>query len=301
MAAASGSAGRDRIRVFGVDPGSVNMGLAEYDATRGRVISLERVQFRASGTGGNDAGQARLIKSVVAWIRENLPRFHNSVIFIENQPPEAYGHEGQAVQHAFQTIFVDRCIPVLPESVKQRFGKYFPKHPRIKEFDPHRKRANQYAYDKRNAIINGRQFVPAAVREEYERKNPTKKDDAYDAYWIARYGADFMLMEDGSVRDKPKPAPRLKRGEVHPRGRAKRTAKAAPKAKPKPKPKAKAKAKPKARAAPKRSANSKRKKMEQSSGSDTEDTISYSEDESGSSDVVDLTASAPASKRRRRE
>lgn len=206
-------------RIFGIDPGSVNMGLCERDLERNRVTSLERVQFRAPGAGSNDLGNARLIGQVTAWIRENAARFADSVIFIENQPPDAHGREGQAVQHTFQAFFGAQCVPVNAGAAKARYGEHFPRHPRYAEFPAHRRAENQKAYDRKNAIIFGRKYVPAAVKDEYERKNPAKKDDAYEAALYALYGADCMIDADGTLRAAPTPIPRRKRGDVHPRGR----------------------------------------------------------------------------------
>lgn len=236
--------------VFGLDPGSVNGGLAER--RNGRVVSLERLQFRAPGTGGDDLGHARLIGQVTDWIRKNAGRFSDSVIFMEDQPPDAYGREGQAVQYTFQAFFGDQCVPVNAAACKARYGEHFPRHPRYMEFPPHRRAENQKAFDRKNAIIFGRKYVPETVKTEYEKKNPTKKDDAYEAALYALYGEECMIDTDGSLRDAPTPIPRRKRNEVHPRGRP-----AA--AKPKAKPKAKAAAKPKAKTAAKPKAKPKAK------------------------------------------
>ena len=272
MASASASAAVKRHRVFGIDPGSVNMGLCERDLSRNCVTSLERVQFRAPGTGSNDLGSARLIGQVTAWIRANAARFSDSVIFIENQPPDAHGREGQAVQHTFQAFFGDQCVPVNAGAAKARYGEHFPRHPRYEEFPANRRAENQKAFDRKNAIIFGRKYVPEAVKDEYERKNPKKKDDAYEAALYALYGADCMIDADGTLRDAPTPIPRRKRGDVHPRGR--------PAAKSASKPKAKAKAAPKPKA--KRAASKKR-------AAPSKDVVSSDDDDD---DVIDLTARA---------
>lgn len=255
-------------QVFGLDPGSVNMGLCEFDRTHNRVTSLERVQFRAPGTGANDLGNARLIGQVTDWIRKNALRFSNSVIFIENQPPSAHGREGQAVQHTFQAFFGDQCVPINPASYKARYAEHFPRHPGYDGFPAHRRIENQKAYDRKNAILSGHKFISASVRDEYEKKNPQKKDDAYEAYWIARYGMDFMFNMDNSLRDTPTPAPRRKRGEAHPRGRS-----------------AKAKPKAKAKAAAKRRASTKRPTAKKRAAPKDEDTVSDSDSDS----LIDLT------------
>ncbi len=271
---AAGAARPRRVRAFGIDPGSVNMGLAEYDATRRRFLSLERVQFRAPGTRGGDAGQARLIKSVATWVEANLERFHDSLIFIEIQPPKAHGEEGQAVQHAFQTLFQDRCIPVSAAAMKAHFAEHFPRHPKYASFTPQRAIENQKAYDRKNAIIAGRKLIPKAVCDDYESKNPGKKDDAFEAAFYALFGAERMLHDDGSLRDKPLPPRRRKRGEVHPRGRPSNksaSAAAAPKK------------------VPKRATAAKRKHPASSSDD------SYLTD----AEVIDLTRQQPAKKRRR--
>ena len=228
MASAAQAVRPRRIRAFGIDPGSVNMGLAEYDVTRRRFLSLERVQFREPGTRGGDIGQSRLIKSVADWVSDNLERFHDALLFIEVQPPKAHGEEGQAVQHAFQTLFQDKCIPVNAAAMKAHFAEHFPRHPKYATFTPQRAVENQKAYDRKNAIISGRKLIPKAVCDEYERKNPGKKDDAFEAAFYALFGAERMMADDGSLRDKPLPPRRRKRGEVHPRGRPKSASAAAP-------------------------------------------------------------------------
>ncbi len=286
-----------RIRAFGIDPGSVNMGLAEYDATRRRFLSLERVQFRASAPRGSrtaDTGQARLIKSVADWVSDNLDRFHDSLIFIENQPPKAYGEEGQAVQHAFQTLFQDRCIPVNAASMKAHFAEHFPRHPKYATFKT-RERAveNQKAYDRKNAILAGRKLIPKAVCDDYESKNPGKKDDAFEAAFYALFGAERMMHGDGSLRETPLPPRRRKRSEVHPRGRpSAASASAAPKKTPK-----RASA-PKRVSVPKRASAPKRKRPASSSSDDSTDaTDSYLTD--AEDPVIDLTKQRPTKRLRR--
>lgn len=287
-ASASASAHAERMTLYGIDPGPVNTGLCEYDATHGRVRSLERVQFRESGAGHDDLGSARLISQVTAWINKNVGRFTDSLIFIENQPPESYGQEGQAIQHTFQALFGDRCIPVNPASYKARYGEYFPRHPMYDTFPLHRRAANQKEYDRKNAILSGKQFVPEAIRREYEQKNPKKHDDAYEAYWIARFGNDFMFGDDGKLLDKPKPPTRRKRSEgPHPRGRPSPKAKAKAKANPK----AKGVAKPKPKSRPMAKAKSARTKKVTAKGKAEADP-DYDEDED---DLLSLDISAATS------
>ena len=286
-----------RIRAFGIDPGSVNMGLAEYDVTRRRWLSLERVQFRAPGTRGGDIGQARLIKAVADWVSDNLERFHDSLIFIENQPPKAYGEEGQAVQHAFQTLFQDRCIPINAAAMKAHFAEQFPRHPKYATFNPERAVANQKEHDRKSAIIAGRKMIPKAVCDEYELKNPSKKDDAFEAAFYALFGAERMIADDGSLRDKPLPPRRRKRGEVHPRGRPSGASAAAPKRVTAPKrpsvpkrattPKS-ATVPKRASAAAKRASAAKRKQPMSSSDDSTDTTEDFLTDPEDSG-VIDLT------------
>lgn len=276
MASAAADAPRRKRgpHAFGIDPGSVFCGVAER--MNGRVISLERVQFRAPHTGGNDLGHARLIGQVTKWIRENAGRFSDAVIFIEDQPPDAYGREGQAVQYTFQAFFGDQCVPVNAAACKARYGEHFPRHPRYAEFAAHRRAENQKAYDRKNAIEWGRKYIPENVTAEYEKKNPQKKDDAYEAALYALYGEECMIDAEGSLRSEPTPIPRRKRGEVHPRGRPK--AKSAT-----PKPKAKSAAKPKAKTAGRKRTASKA-------------VVSSSDDDD---DVVDLTNGSAENSRRK--
>ncbi len=221
MASASNADGttrsQRRVRVFGIDPGSVNLGLCEYDVTHDRAMSLERIQLRRSGDKRPDLGNARIIHKLVKWITANADRFYGATVFIESQPSER-GGEIWAVQHAFQAIMDEQCVPVAPAAVKARYAEHFPKHPRYNEFAVHRRQQNQYNYDKKNAKVNGRKFVPEHVRKDYEEKN-AKDDDAYDAFWIARYGRDFLMEKSGVLRATPVPPRRRKRGETNPRPR----------------------------------------------------------------------------------
>ena len=189
---------RTNVILWGVDPGSVNCGLCKLNATSGEVLDLRRVEFRQSqkmaGNGhrraaDTDLGNGRLMDSVSHYILVTAVKdFTNTLVPIEVQPPTS-DREIVSVQHTFQALMgSDKCLPVSPHAVKAHFSEYFPAKPGAKRNSP-----EQYRYDKRNAIINGRRFVPRRVREKYERENPDKKDDAYDAYWIARFAAERMI------------------------------------------------------------------------------------------------------------
>lgn len=225
--------------IHGIDPGPVNCGYCRIRVTEAghRVEALERISFRQSGADTSDYGTS-VIDGVTKWISDNSDRFaHGEIIFIENQRPDAgmntrgarFGQandfvrtEALAVQHAFMTIFGgNRCIVVAPHAVKARYSKYFP---RVPDYQTAKGRAAQYRADKKNAIIHGRSKAPKHVRKRYERANPKKLDDAYDAYWIAKYGVDFFLDAAGGVRSKPLKSKRRSNPERPRTAGAKRTA-----------------------------------------------------------------------------
>lgn len=202
--------------IIGIDPGPVNCGECTIRVTSSemRVEKLKRIQFREPGADTSDFG-AGVIDAVTKWVTDHAHWFANGeIIFIENQRPDAGTRgtrtgqandflrvEALAVQHAFMTLFgKDRCIVVAPHAVKARYSQHFP---RVPDYNTPKGRAAQYRADKRNAILAGRTLTPTEVRDRYERKNPKKKDDAYDALWLAKYGADFFLDEFGHVREKP--------------------------------------------------------------------------------------------------
>lgn len=189
---------RTSVILWGIDPGPVNCGMCKYDATRGVALELKRVEFRQSqrmGENGRrraadtDLGNAQLVNSVSQYILVTAAEdFAGCLVPTEVQPPDA-NREAVAVQHAFQALMgSDKCLPVSPHAVKAHFSEYFPAKPGVP-----RNSAEQYRYDKRNAIVNGRRFVPRRVRDKYERENPQKKDDGYDAYWIARFAAERLV------------------------------------------------------------------------------------------------------------
>ena len=204
--------------VIGVDPGSVNCGICAYNTVTGEAVSLHRVEFRASKAGGkagnddqSDLGNAHVIENIFDYVRRRPKLFRRRLIFVEDQhryqeeKRQRYSKEVLAVQHAFQALFgFAWCIPVAPRGVKAYFGEYFPEKPGISSLPPGKRQAAQYAHDKRNAVKNGRRFIPLRVQEKYDDANPGKKDDAYDAYWIARYGAERLVDERTGTRlDKP--------------------------------------------------------------------------------------------------
>ena len=184
--------------IFGIDPGSVNCGLCEYNATKNLVIKLERISFRnkiSLDWNGNkksedtDIGNARIIENVVDYL--NDARFKDKLVFIENQKGDNL--EVLSVQYAFQTIFNKNCIPVAPHAIKACYSNYFPSKPGIENLSQNKRKEAQYRFDKTNAIKSGRIFVPKDVRLKYETENPDKKDDAYDAYWVARFASEYLL------------------------------------------------------------------------------------------------------------
>jgi len=205
---------------IGIDPGTVNCGIAVYDMVAKKCTKLIRAEFRATGTGGDDIGHQRLLISVTAWMQKKRALFDDAVIFIENQPPEAM-REVFAVQAAFQTLFGPRCKAVNPSAYKKRLSMYFPIHPRISEFAPHRRKDNQKAYDRKNAELNGRKLIASEVVDKYEDKNYGHKvDDAFEAFFIAMYGSMTLMRDDGKIARRPTPAPRRKKADgPHKRGR----------------------------------------------------------------------------------
>ena len=214
---------------IGVDPGSVNMGVAVYDLDKKKCCRLMRVQLRPPGTGGDDIGHHRLMLSLAKWILSERSLFQESFVFVENQPPDARD-EIVGVQHGLQmacTMLGVPCRAVNAGSYKARFDEHFPRHPRFFEFQPHRRKENQKAYDRRSAVSNGKKLIDDAVVSAYERQtaSASKNDDAYEAFFIAWYGAIALVGEDSaSLLPTPRPAPRRKVADgPHQRGRVKKT------------------------------------------------------------------------------
>ncbi len=217
----------DGVLVVGIDPGAVNCGVCLYNATLGRAVRLLRAQFRDSVTlnasgqrraADSDPGCARVIEAVRRFVCDNPELFaleRTSFVFIEDQPTlgedpsvgsnSHKNREVMAVQFAFQTVLGPlRCIPVAPRAVKAYFGDVFPRVPNAAPGS-----AEQYRADKQNAIVRGREMVPADVRLRYEQQNPTKKDDGYDAFWIAAYGCQrYVKLESGTLRPKSSRPPK---------------------------------------------------------------------------------------------
>jgi len=237
-------------RILGVDPGAVNAGLCWMDLHSDgttRVTRLERVAFRESGAGGNDVGRRNLIASVRGWILANRERLGDTVVFIEEQRPGdisrtaelgedirgsaraafdaanrklSYSMEIIAVQDVFVTLLAQQCVVVLSSAIKDHFDWVFPMRKDLAGKTPHQRHTMQRYANKKNAVAKGRREVPLAVRMEFELRNPLKKDDAYDAYWIAQYGAERFFDPDGTLRQYPTPQ---KRKKDHQRRRVKKT------------------------------------------------------------------------------
>jgi len=198
--------------IVGIDPGSVNCGFCEYNVTKGKAIKLERVPFRSQhlldsngrkASEDTDLGNAKIIRTITKYVEENKTHFDKRLIFIENQKGD--NMEVLAVQYAFQTLFPHTCSPVAPHAIKSCYSDYFPKKPHTEGLSPPRRQEAQYRYDKKNAIKNGRRFVPSKVRIAYDIENPDGKEDGYDAYWITRFAADYLVdIESGELMKKPK-------------------------------------------------------------------------------------------------
>ena len=198
--------------IFGVDPGPVNCGFCEYDATNGEVIELERLSFRKKNVLGyngkkksadTDIGNVNVIDKVVDFIMKNKDRFKDKLIFVEDQQRD--NKEVLAVQHTFQAIFGSRnCFPVAPAAIKACYSDFFPRKEGTESMTPAKRKEVQYAFDKRNAIKGGRKFVPKKVRDDYEQKNPEKKDDAYDAFWVAKFAAEWLIDEQTGQKSESK-------------------------------------------------------------------------------------------------
>jgi len=195
--------------LVGIDPGSVKCGGAVIDAVTGECVRLFCVPFRASGTGGDDIGFRRLLISLDRWITSELELFTNSFVFIEEQPPEAQ-REIIAVQYGFQMRLGGRCKAVSAAAYKAKFAEYFPRHPNFSNFETHRQKPNQKAFDRSNAIKAGQELVPAAVNAAYlDATHGQMFDDAYEALFAAKYGRVALLADDGrSILSTPRAAAR---------------------------------------------------------------------------------------------
>ena len=209
--------------IHGVDPGAVNCGICKYDVTLGKVVDMKRVSFRESHTldenrrkkkQDTDLGNANLIESISQYILvEKAEDFAGSQVFIEDQQRD--NKEVLSVQHTFQALMGKaKCVPVSPHAIKAHFSDYFPAKPGV-----HRNSEEQYRYDKNNAITYGRQFIPKKIRQKYELENPKKKDDGYDAYWVARFAAERLIDPESGERITLPPKKR-KRNEPNKRPRS---------------------------------------------------------------------------------
>ncbi len=206
--------------IYGIDPGSVNCGFCEYNATKGNAQELDTVSFREKNHFDNngkkrsdetDMGQTKIIESVVDFLFRERERFQGRNFFIENQQ-QSDRKEILAVQHAFQAILGPRCIPIAPAGIKACYSDYFPKKPGTDQLTPTKRKEAQYRYDKRNAIKHGRKLVPKRVRDSYAKKHPSKSDDAYDAFFIAKFAAEWLLDEE--THQKPEKRKKRKRGKT---------------------------------------------------------------------------------------
>jgi hypothetical protein len=184
--------------VLGVDVGSEHLGYCLYDAMQQRVLDLGVISLRRGARG---ASTKHLIDSArdvidtyghVPSLKPLLVQAHR--VFVEDQTfTNSSPH--LAIQNVFQTVLgAARCGPVQASAVKRRFRYYFPliddeHRARVKHPEEAQRRAN-----KRAAWVNGRQFVQDTDLRRRMQREP-KRDDAYDAYWIARYGAERMLEE----------------------------------------------------------------------------------------------------------
>ena len=220
------------------------MGVAVVELETKKCVRLMRAQIREKNTGGDDIGSQRLLILLNRWILREAKLFSQSVVVIENQPPDAQ-REVVAIQHGIQMRLGGRCKAVQAGAYKAIFGDDFPRHPNYFEFknDKLRKDA-QKRYDRRSAVVNGKGRVDPSIVAAYEEENKGEKfDDAYEALYIALYGIKALVSKDGThLLPTPRAAPRRKVADgPHPRGRvavtkaeAKRAARATlPKAKPK--------------------------------------------------------------------
>lgn len=189
--------------IIGVDPGSVNCGLCQYNVTEDVPRSMHRICFRKSYHNDErgkkpkeafDTGNAKLIDSVADYIIGHKRIFEGKMVFIEDQKGDS--KEILAVQHTFQAILGSkRCVPVKPSSIKCTYSDYFPKKPGIEKLPREKRMQAQYAHDKLNAKKNGRKLVPYSVRHKFEKANPDKKDDGYDAFWVGKYASEYLIQK----------------------------------------------------------------------------------------------------------
>ncbi len=211
------------IFVNGIDPGPVNCGITTYDPLTGKIETLRKVGFRkkrvkdANGkkkSSDTDLGHAKLLEQVTQYITNNENIFSDKLTFIENQFSEdilsnevqgPHKSEAKAIQIAFQALLgKNKCIPVAPNAVKQHFPEYFPRLQGISHLPASKRKTLQYKEDKHNAEFWGRKFTPNDVKNKYEKENQ-KKDDAYDAFWIARYGYEcFSKKQEEKGKEKGK-------------------------------------------------------------------------------------------------
>jgi hypothetical protein len=183
-----------------------------------------RVQLRAPGTGGGDHGHRYLLNELRTWVFDNTADlFAHSVVFVEHQPPEAHT-EIKSIQLGLQALLGLRCKPVNAMAYKTRFAEYFPRHPLYDTFAAHRQKENQKTYDRGSAVTSGRALIDADVVSAYEDAvgDASKIDDAYEAYFIALYGAIALVDETvgGGILHRPRPPPRRTVADgPHKRGR----------------------------------------------------------------------------------
>ncbi len=222
----------DHFIVVGIDPGSVHTGLCKYDAIERKVLDMDLLQLRPSGRKANSQEITNALKESMNQEGGVLRRFLQGVDRVGVEDQVHTGNDKQmAQQHVlYSEIGKDVCSRVFSHAVKSRFRRYFPldrqsperlelldqkwleRYGKVDTVEAKTKRmkkriaSHQKLVNKRNAVKYGRLFVPKEIRHRIDQEHPKKKDDVYDAYWIARYFAEVELERIWGIETHEDPA-----------------------------------------------------------------------------------------------
>lgn len=181
--------------IIGIDPGPVNCGVCLFDVKREVPIEMDVISFREKRkkTDKQSLGYSGIMEAVKEYVRPKVEKWmsSNTLVGVEDQVVGRMGGrkgkqhnvlngETSCIQYAIQALVPSEMFAtVSPSAVKNRYRDDFP----IVGKD-----GDQYASDKKNAIINGRKYVPDKMMKALGKK----KDDALDAFWICKYLNDLL-------------------------------------------------------------------------------------------------------------
>lgn len=199
--------------VVGMDPGETNFAYCEMDVARRKVVHVEKLAFREKLR--KDApkekfkGHGDMLANVGQFLSEKMPYWKQkrAMVFVEDQIAGRLDTKSgksrftkggvSAVQWFIEGTLSSNgigCRAIRPRDLKCHFREYFPSADEDGE---------QYSENKKWAVINGRQFMPGKFQFYIDQQD--KKDDCYDAMWVAKYGLEMLEGRPSySVRQKQK-------------------------------------------------------------------------------------------------